>query len=73
MENHGPKKLWLRGDAHHPGAIKHPGALDAAATAHGHPDTKAGHMAEARAESHSPDKRIRSRGALGIRLISKSL
>lgn len=62
-----PKKMWLRG------AIKHPGALDAAAAEHGRPDTKAGHLAEARAEEKSSDPHIRSRGALGVRLIRKSI
>jgi hypothetical protein len=73
MENSKPRKMWLRGDAHHDGAIKHPGALNAAAAEHGRPNTKAGHLAEARAESHSPDKSIRSRWALGIRLIKRSV
>lgn len=60
-------KNWIAG------AIKKPGSLDAAAAAHGRPDTKSGHLAEARAESQSPNKKIRSRGALGVRLISRNL
>jgi hypothetical protein len=70
---HKPRKMWLRGDAHHEGAIKHPGALNAAAAAHGRPNTKSGHLAEARAEEKSPDPHIRSRGLLGARLIRRTI
>lgn len=45
-------------------AIKHPGALKAAAKEHGRST-----MEEAKVESHSKDKKIRSRGMLGERLI----
>ena len=62
MESHGPKKLWLRG------AVKHPGALTAAAHEHG-----VSKLQEAEKESHSSNPHIRSRGALGIRFIKKTI
>ena len=46
-------------------AIKHPGALKAAAKQHG-----VSTMQEARKESHSSNPHIRSRGLLGKRFIS---
>ena len=61
-------KLWLRGDAHHAGAIKHPGALTAAAKEHG-----VSKLQEAEKESHSSNPHIRSRGSLGIRLIKRTV
>ena len=62
MENK-PRK-WLQGTEHHPGAIKHPGALTAAAHEHG-----VSKMEEAEHESHSDNPHTRDRGLLGIRLI----
>jgi hypothetical protein len=53
------KKHWLGG------AIKHPGALTAAAKKHG-----VSKMQEAEKESHSSNPSIRGRGLLGKRLIS---
>ena len=63
-----PKKMWLRGDARHEGAIKDPGALTAAAKEHG-----VSKLQEAEKESHSKDPHIRSRGALGVRLIKRTV
>lgn len=57
-------KKWLQGTKKKAGAIKHPGALKAAARQHGL-STKQ----EAEKESHSPNKSIRSRGILGKRLL----
>jgi hypothetical protein len=56
------KKHWLSG------AIKKPGSLDAAADRHG-----VSHLQEAERESHSKNKHIRARGALGVRLIKKRI
>ena len=53
---------WLRG------AIKHPGAERAAAKRHGLSTRE-----EAERESHSSNKRIRSRGNLAKRLIGGKL
>lgn len=55
---------WLQGTAHKEGAIRHPGALKAAAKAHGRST-----LEEAKVESHSPKKNVASRGRLGLRLI----
>ncbi len=60
------KHKWLSGGKNP--AIKHPGALTAAASEHG-----VSKLQEAEKESHSSDKHIRSRGALGIRLIKKTI
>ncbi len=60
------KRKWLTGGKNP--AIKHPGALDAAADRHG-----VSHLQEAEKESHSSNPHIRSRGALGIRLIKKTI
>lgn len=56
------EKKWLSG------AIKHPGALTAAAK-------KAGRskLQEAEVESHSSNPHIRARGNLGKRLIRKTI
>ena len=56
------EKKWLGG------AIRHPGALTAAAKEHG-----VSKMQEAEKESHSSNPHIRARGALGVRLIKKSI
>ena len=56
------KKHWLGG------AIKHPGVLTAAAKEHG-----VSKLQEAEKESHSSNPHIRARGALGVRLIKKSI
>jgi hypothetical protein len=63
-----PRKMWLRGDAHHEGAIKHPGALKAAAARHG-----LSTLQEAEKEKKSSNPHIRGRGALGVRLIKKQI
>lgn len=55
---------WLQGTSKSKGAIKHPGALKAAARQHGLTTKQ-----EAEKESHSPNKSIRSRGILGKRLL----
>lgn len=65
---HKARKMWLRGDAHHEGAIKHPGALTAAAKRHG-----VSTLQEAEREKKSSNKHIRSRGALGFRLIKHEI
>ena len=57
-----PTKMWLRG------AVKHPGALTNAAHEHG-----VSKLQEAEKESHSSNPHIRSRGALGIRFIKKTI
>lgn len=62
MDNKPPHKLWLRG------AVKHPGALTEAAHEHG-----VSKLLEAEKESHSSNPHIRSRGALGIRFIKKTI
>lgn len=49
-------------------AVKHPGALTAAAKAHGRSK-----LQEAEAESHSSNPHIRARGALGKRFIKGDL
>lgn len=51
-------KAWIQG------AIKHPGALTAAAARHG-----VSKHQEAEQESHSSDPSIRARGALGLRFM----
>jgi hypothetical protein len=49
-------------------AIKHPGALTAAAKAHG-----VSKLEEAKKEAHSKNPHIRGRGLLGERLIKKTI
>jgi hypothetical protein len=56
-----PKK-WIQG------AVKHPGALTAAAKEHG-----VSKLAEANKESHSSNPHIRARGALGKRFIQHKI
>jgi len=56
------KKNWIQG------AVKHPGALKAAAKKAGRSTRQ-----EAEAESHSSNPHIRARGALGLRFIKKSI
>jgi hypothetical protein len=56
-----PKK-WIQG------AVKHPGALTAAAQEHG-----VSKLQEAEKESHSSNPHIRSRGLLGKRFIKKEI
>jgi hypothetical protein len=55
-------KHWIAG------AIKHPGALTAAAREHGRSK-----LAEAEAEKHSKNPKVRARGALGARFIRKEI
>lgn len=62
LKNVAKKKDWLGG------AIKHPGALTAAAKQNGRSK-----LQEAEVESHSSNPHIRARGALGKRLIEKNL
>jgi len=50
------------------GAVKHPGALTAAARAHG-----VSKLQEAEKEAKSPNKHIAARGRLGERFIKKSV
>jgi hypothetical protein len=50
------------------GAIKHPGALTAAAKRHG-----VSKLEEAEKEKNSPNPKIRARGALGERFIKKTI
>jgi hypothetical protein len=50
------------------GAVKHPGALTAAAKRHG-----VSKLQEANKESHSSNPHIRARGALGKRFIKKTI
>lgn len=52
------KKKWIQG------AVRHPGALTAAAKRHG-----ISKLQEAEKESHSSNPHIRARGALGLRFI----
>ena len=56
------KKDWIGG------AVKHPGALTAAAKENGRSK-----LQEAEVESHSSDPHIRSRGLLGKRFIKKTI
>ena len=56
------EKKWLGG------AVKHKGALTAAAKEHG-----VSKIQEAEKESHSSNPHIRARGALGVRLIKKTI
>ncbi len=53
---------WIKG------AIKHPGALSAAAKRHG-----VSKLSEAEKESHSSNPHIRARGNLGKRFIKKQI
>jgi hypothetical protein len=53
---------WIKG------AVKHPGALTAAAHKHG-----VSKVAEARKESHSSNKSTRARGLLGLRFMKGDL
>lgn len=62
------KKHWLDGTTHSSGAIKHPGALTASAKQHG-----VSKLQEAERESHSDNPHIRGRGALGVRLIKRTI
>jgi len=55
-------KKWIQG------AIKHPGALTAAAKKHG-----VSKLQEAEKESHSSNPKIRGRGNLGKRFIKGSI
>lgn len=55
-------KKWIQG------AVKHPGALTAAAKQHG-----VSKLQEAEKESHSSNPHIRSRGLLGERFIKKQI
>jgi hypothetical protein len=55
---------WLQGSAHKEGAIRHPGALKAAAKRHGRST-----LEEAKVESRSGKKSVASRGRLGLRLM----
>lgn len=57
-----PKKHWISG------AVKHPGALTAAASEHG-----VSKMQEAEKESHSKNPHIRGRGLLGLRFMRHKL
>ena len=57
-----PMSNWLKG------AIKHPGALTAAAKQHG-----VSKLQEAEKEKNSPNPKIRARGALGARLIKRTV
>ena len=57
-------KKWIQGEKGKDGAVKHPGALKAAAKRHGK-STKE----EAEDESKSSDPKIRSRGNLGKRFL----
>jgi hypothetical protein len=50
------------------GAVKHPGALTAAAKANGRSK-----LQEAEAEKKSPNPKIRARGSLGERFIKKEI
>ena len=56
------KKNWIQG------AVKHPGALTAAAKRHG-----VSKLQEAERESHSSNPSIRARGALGKRFIQHKI
>lgn len=56
------KRKWLSG------AVKHKGALTAAASEHG-----VSKLQEAEKESHSSNPHIRARGALGIRFIKHKI
>jgi len=56
-----PKK-WIQS------AVKHPGALTAAAAEHG-----VSKMQEAEKESHSSNPHLRSRGNLGLRFMRKEV
>ena len=55
-------KKWIQG------AVKHPGALTAAAKAHGRSK-----LQEAEHEKKSSNPKIRARGALGERFIKKEI
>ncbi len=56
------KKHWIGG------AVKHPGALTAAAKEHG-----VSKLQEAEKEAHSKNPHIRGRGLLGERFIKKQI
>ena len=62
MRPRGSKKHWIQG------AVKHPGALTAAASAHGISKSE-----EASRESHSSDPHIRARGILGKRFMKHQI
>jgi hypothetical protein len=61
------KKKWIQGDATHESAVRHPGAVKAAAKKHGRST-----LAEAKAESKSPNRKIASRGRLALRFMGKA-
>jgi hypothetical protein len=61
-ERSGMAKNWIKG------AVKHPGALTAAAKEHGRSK-----LEEAEAEKKSSNPKIRARGALGERFIRKTI
>ena len=56
------EKHWIQG------AVKHPGALTAAAKQHG-----VSKLQEAEKEAHSTNKHLAARGRLGERFIKKSI
>lgn len=62
MEKRTRSKNWIAG------AVKHPGALTAAARRRG-----VSKLQEAESESHSSNKSIRARGNLGRRFIKKTI
>ena len=55
------KDKWIQG------AVSHPGAVKSAAKRHGKST-----LAEAKSESHSPNKKIASRGRLALRFMGKA-
>lgn len=62
IKNRQKSKKWIQG------AVKHPGALTAAASQHG-----VSKLQEAQHESNSPDPHIAARGRLGMRFIKKTI
>lgn len=69
MKKRAKKKVnkWIQGTAKKEGAVKHPGALTAAAKQHGRST-----LEEAKAEEKSPDKRIAARGRLALRFMGRA-
>jgi len=61
------KKKWIQGDATHEGAVRHPGAVKAAAKKHGRSTAS-----EAKVEAKSPNRKISSRGRLALRFMGKA-
>ena len=55
------KEMWIQG------AVRHPGAVKKAAKKHGRSTA-----VEAKVESHSPNKKIASRGRLALRFMGKA-